>query len=113
MSHATTAIRRIATYGIGGLVLFVLLLASSADKASDRLRYLKYAYPPNISLPRRPLPGSFYLADAVARSEKLWLRHRAKRDAFVKEQGGLAQMHMFGTHNLQREYIALKASDLV
>lgn len=94
---------------IGGGILLILILLGTHSDLQDKIgeSYRSYAYPPDVANLSNvageskfmggwwPALGPRNLEAAVKRSELLWRRNRDKRDAFIKQEGGLARMKMF------------------
>jgi len=88
---------------VGGAVLFIVLL-TGGQPTDFKDRFYQYSYPPTLdadtsSSALSPVSsialGPRNLAAAVKRAEQLWKRSVAKREQFIKEQGGLEKMRMF------------------
>lgn len=82
----------------GAFVLLLMLAGPSEGGFRDR--YLNYTYPPPVSSDYvkddgYPALGPRDITAAVKRSEQIWRENKNKREAFIKEKGGLANMRMF------------------
>lgn len=78
----------------------MLFMLAGPSEAGFKDRYLGYTYPPPVSSDYvkddgYPALGPRDITAAVKRSEHLWLENKKKREAFIKEKGGLANMRMF------------------
>jgi hypothetical protein len=80
--------------------LFVLFMLAGPTEGGFKDRYLGYTYPPPVSSAYikddgYPALGPRDITAAVRRSEQIWLENKKKREAFIKEKGGLEGMRMF------------------
>lgn len=91
---------RYFTASLCACALVVLFMLVGPADSSFKDRYLGYTYPPSVSSQYvkddgYPAIGPRDITAAVKRSEELWRENRKKREAFIKEKGGLHDMRMF------------------